>query len=268
MFLTWSFVCFGSHVNLEFTSQLIAHPETDTLPLHPSKTCVHLPRLLEKASRGFLLVRSSKLYIRVGRPASSIRTKIGLRLFTTIGRLRTVYQTTAQGSPAMALLVGLVTPADETSPTVEAFKDEGNRIGWPAGTVQVYDITEVQDAHDDVQTNGGVLVAAGEMTACALQEKSPATEAKPIPIIVAYAGAVPDNADTNMMGLIGDCVTVATSHLGLLKKAKLAVTVMYDPGAHNKVTQKVLKALTNVTPLPIRPVDMQNITAAHLNTPV
>jgi hypothetical protein len=149
---------------------------------------------------------------------------------------------------------------------VEAFKDEGNRIGWPAGTVQVYDITEVQDAHDDVQTNGGVLVAAGEMTACALQEKSPATEAKPIPIIVAYAGAVPDNADTNMMGLIGDCVTVATSHLGLLKKAKLAVTVMYDPGAHNKVTQKVLKALTNVTPLPIRPVDMQNITAAHLAT--
>jgi hypothetical protein len=160
--------------------------------------------------------------------------------------------------------VGLVTAADKSSPSVQAFKDEGNKIGWAPGTVQLYgpSPSEIQMAHDDVKAVGGVLVAAGQQTAFDVQAKTPPTDK--IPIIVAYAGAVPDNADTNMMGFIGDSVTVATNHLGLLKKAGLAVTVMYDPSAHNKMTQKVLKALTNFTGLPIRPADMEDMTAAQL----
>jgi hypothetical protein len=166
----------------------------------------------------------------------------------------------------MAKIVALVTPADQGSPSVQAFQDEGTRKGWPAGTVQIYDTTEAQDAHDDVQANGGVLVAAGEMTACAVQNVSPPTEKNPVAIIVAFAGAVPDNANTNMTGFIGDCVSVAKYHLQELKKHHPDVTVMYDPGAHNKVTQNVLKQLNNFTPLQIRPADMVNMAAAQLAT--
>ena len=143
-------------------------------------------------------------------------------------------------------IVALVTPADASSPSVTAFQDEGNRFGW-GGSINIYSPANAQVAHDAVRTHGGVLVAAGEMTATALQTITPHTDK--IPIIIAYAGAVPTNADSNMTGFIGDCLTIAKNHLNQLKAHNYNgkdITLLYDPEPTNAVTQNILKELLKI----------------------
>jgi hypothetical protein len=143
-------------------------------------------------------------------------------------------------------VVALVTPADASSPSVTAFQDEGNRFGW-GGSISIYSPANAQVAHDEVRSRGGVLVAAGEMTATALQTITPHMDK--IPIIVAYAGAVPANADTNMTGFIGDCLTIAKNHLNQLKAHGYNgknITLLYDPEPTNAVTQDILKELLKI----------------------
>jgi hypothetical protein len=173
----------------------------------------------------------------------------------------------------MALLVALLTPADASSPSYTAFQDElCNNLGWPQTTLVAYPIKNfasiqaaAKQAHDDVKTNGGVLVAAGEMAASFLQDQTPTTDN--IPIVLAYAGQAPSNADKNMTGYVGDCVGLAKGHLKKLKvDAGLATSVMYDPDLNNDATQNALQQLDGYTPLPISPADLQNgiVTAATL----
>jgi hypothetical protein len=175
----------------------------------------------------------------------------------------------------MASLVGLVTPADVLSPSYTAFEDElCNRFGWPKSTLQCYPINNfasvdaaAKKAHDDVKANGGVLVAAGEMAAFFLQDKTPPTDK--IPIILAYGGETPSNADKNMTGFTGSCVTVGLHHLEQMKGHN--VTVLFDPDQNNRATQHVLTALKNhpastITPLPIAPDKIGMLAAKDLKT--
>ena len=109
---------------------------------------------------------------------------------------------------------------------------------------------------------GGVLVAAGEMTAYVLQGLT-----TQIPIILAYGGEKPSNAAKNMTGFVGSCVDVGKYHLKKLKDDnQLQVTVMYDPDNSNHATQNVLNALKQFTPLPKTFADLSNQTAAELAT--
>jgi hypothetical protein len=109
---------------------------------------------------------------------------------------------------------------------------------------------------------GGVLVAAGEMTATILQGMTTTS-----PIIMAFGGMQPDASKhhTNMAGLVGDCVHVAQHHLQQLKGSGRAVTVMYDPEhpgdatkPKNNVTNKAIGTLNGYTALPILPSDLQD----------
>ena len=149
--------------------------------------------------------------------------------------------------------------------------DEGTRLGWAAGTVRLYPPANAQMAHDDVQTNGGVLVAGGGNAASALQAITPPRDN--IPIIVAYAGEVLSNHASNMTGFIGDCVTVAENHLRQLKAQGYNgqhVTVLLDANQDNTVTQNILGRLLkidrNINRMPITLVNTQQLTAAQLTT--
>ena len=175
----------------------------------------------------------------------------------------------------MALLVGLVTPADVFSPSFTAFQDElCNRFGWPETALQCYPISNfgtvdaaAKKAHDDVKANGGVLVAAGEMAAFFLQQITPPTDN--IAIILAYGGEKPSNSDKNMTGFKGSCVTVGLHHLNQMKGHN--VTVLFDPDQNNHATQHVLTALTNnpgstITQLPLAPDQIGKLAAKDLKT--
>jgi hypothetical protein len=179
-------------------------------------------------------------------------------------------------------LVAVVTPADENSPTVEAFQQEGDGFGW-GDDIDVYSATEyangVQGAAKDAYDNldrGGVLVAAGEMTATILQGMTTTA-----PIIMAFGGRDPVNTDTtnkNMTGFVGDCTTIARKHLRQLKniyKYKGSdITVLYDYGADqgtNDVTQYICGVLKGddqtINTKSIDVTDIGGKIAALLTTP-
>jgi hypothetical protein len=146
----------------------------------------------------------------------------------------------AKGEADMALLVGLVTPADDQSPTYKVFDDELHYgFGWPQTTLKCYpakdygnDISAAAGAaFTDVKNSGGVLVAAGEMAANFLQEETKKDNNK-IPIILAYGGQPPPNRAKNMTGFVGSCVDVGKHHRDKLTGHK--VTVLYDPDKNNQ----------------------------------
>ena len=171
----------------------------------------------------------------------------------------------------MAAIIALVTPADQNSPSVQAFIDEcTNRLGMLAPAL--YTPAQAQQAHDDVYNNGGVLVAGGEKTASALQAIT-MPPGDTIPIIVAYAGKAPDNANTNMTGFIGDGEKVAKNQLHALKLAGYtgnAVTVLLDSDNSNTVTQYVLGKLlqtdNQIKQKAIALASTPNLTAADFPT--
>jgi hypothetical protein len=172
----------------------------------------------------------------------------------------------------MVAIVALVTPADVSSPSVQAFLDEGTRLGWASNAVvRIYSPANAQTAHKDVDDNGGVLVAGGEQTAYALQAITPPSEE--IPIIVAYAGGIPGNHASNMTGFIGDCGTTAENHLHLVKghgHNGKDVTVLYDSDPANTVTKTILDRLLkidkDINQLPTALADTSDLTAADLKT--
>ena len=166
-------------------------------------------------------------------------------------------------------IIALVTPADQNSPSVSAFTDECARLELPPPTL--YLPANAQGAHDNVKANGGVLVAGGEKTAYALQAITP--PADNIPIIVEYAGKVPDNAASNMTGFIGDGEKVAKNQLHALKLAGYsgnAVTVLLDSDNTNTVTQyilgKLLQTDNQLTQKAIALANTPNLTAADFPT--
>ena len=173
-------------------------------------------------------------------------------------------------------LIGLVTPADETSPSHIAFQDELHRLKQPPA--QLYkasdyggDIEAAAAAAVAAVPKGGVLVAAGEMAAYYVQDQTSKTNpANQVPIILAFGGGRPSNADSpgvrpnkNMTGFIGDCKAVAKDHLKLLKQSYRGnqITVLYDQegnaGGKNDVTRDILKALK---------IDDSTINARAMNT--
>jgi hypothetical protein len=171
----------------------------------------------------------------------------------------------------MALLVGLVTPADDQSPTYKAFDHElGYWFGWPKGTLQCYPASKyggiqgaAHAAYTDVNSNGGVLVAAGEMAAFYLQEETKPPNNDQIPIILAYGGEAPPNRAKNMTGFVGSCVAVGQHHLNKLTGHK--VTVLYDPDKSNQATIDVLNALKNVSALAMATDQVGGLTSQYLD---
>jgi hypothetical protein len=178
----------------------------------------------------------------------------------------------------MTAIVGLVTPADVSSPSVQAFLDEGTRLVWANNAiVRIYSPANAQAAHDDVHANGGVLVVGGEKTAFALQAITPPSDG--IPIIVAFAGEAPGNQASNMTGFIGDCGAVAHNHLHGLKthghngqdvKVLLDSDQINNTNTANTVTQRILNKLLqfdgNITQLGKTVANIQGLTAAELST--
>jgi len=194
-------------------------------------------------------------------------------------------------------LVGFVTPADDTTLSYAAFKDElCNRFGWDPSILQPYPASAwggiqgaAHQAIADLDPHG-VLIGAGEMAAYYLQEETKATTPpNQIPIIMAYGGGKPDNAgnkNKNMIGLLGDCENLAIKqHLKALKQnfAGDEITVLYDQDADNqppqivnRVTKKILGKLKDPgfggdAQINAQPIDTANITqdgiAELLTTP-
>ena len=180
-------------------------------------------------------------------------------------------------------LIGLVTPADENSPSYTAFQDELVRLGQ-ANAPQIYkasvygsiEAAAVQAVKDVPKT--GVLVAAGEMAAYYVQDET-SKKGNQVPIILAFGGDKPSNVDSptnptnkNMTGFIGKCETVAKQHLAELKKTYYSedITVLYDadPDMKNHITQKILKELTKDLKIKPRGIDTANVQQDLIDTPL
>ena len=101
-------------------------------------------------------------------------------------------------------LVALVTPADENSPSYQAFQDELARLNPANPPPTAYKASDpaygsieaaARAAVTAVTNQGGVLVAAGEMAAYYVQDATSKTNpANRIPIILAFGGDKPTNA--------------------------------------------------------------------------
>jgi hypothetical protein len=158
--------------------------------------------------------------------------------------------------------VRVVTPTDQSTPSIQAFEAELASKGWkttgPGQNIdyKVYSASDTnsnlqgwaqqafQDAQAAINNNlRAVLVACGSMAAALLQDKTTT-----IPIIQTLGGEVPHNRQSNMTGFTKDAEQVARHHLDKLLKAGKTVTVLFDDT--NDPSRYIYNNLSAVYPNP------------------